>query len=75
MNVGDIVVANMKAVWATGKEVGIIVWASWSLEQTIQDIKDEVTGTRDLWSCKVLWNDGTIHLEDSGDLEVMCDPR
>ena len=70
MNVGDIVVPS----WCRGDEVGIIIWASWSFEQTAQDIKEEVTRTRNLWDCKVLWSDGTIHTEDADNLEVISDP-
>lgn len=77
MNVGDIVVPSclqeLDRCAARG-EVGIIIWASWSFEQTVQDIKEEVTRTRNLWDCKVLWSDGTIHTEDADNLEVISDP-
>ena len=73
MNVGDIVRSKSLYFPSETGTLGMIIWSSWSLEQTVRDIKEGKGQRRDLWSCKVLWNNGVICHEDSAHLEVIDD--
>ena len=74
MNIGDLVRSKSLYFPSETGDVGMIVWSSWSLEQTVCDAEAGIDpDTRDLWSCNVLWSGGIIRKEDSGDLEMIDD--